>query len=83
MKIPDEGVFEMVQSGISVGAALFSSAARYWNQSTTLWFGKSQGVIETSDRRILVDVAVLNESALGAAVVQDKGLFAFKRVAGA
>lgn len=74
MNISVEGAIKLVNSGKGVGAALFADAAAQMDAATTFWFGKSQGVISTKDREILVDSAVLNESALGSVIVRDKTL---------
>lgn len=72
MEISHDEVYGMVKSGISVGAALFANAAVQWDGATVTWLGSSKGVIQTDKQRILVDTAVLNETALGGAIVQDK-----------
>lgn len=71
----NHGAVEMIYSGRGVGASLLSNAAAVQDGATTDWIAQSQGVIVSDDdREVLIDGAALNESALGAAICNDKAL---------
>ena len=74
MNASHQGAIDLVNAGKGIGAALFSDAAARHDGATTFWFGPSQGVITAQEREVIVDSAVLNESALGSVIVRDKGL---------